>query len=64
MATTKNKEEKKEKETVYKITVKDNPNYCGVGAGSLQFAYGTTTTTNGVLAEWYKEHKGYTVTEE
>lgn len=35
-------------------------NYCGVGAGGIQFAYGKAQLCDGWLLEWYKE-KGYKV---
>ena len=37
-------------------------NYCGVGAGGIQFAYGKAEVHEGTVLEWYKEH-GYKVTE-
>lgn len=43
------------------VTVKGNPNYCGKGAGEAQFAHGKATVTSKRLADWYKEHAGYTV---
>lgn len=45
------------------VKVNNNPNYCGEGAGGAQFAHGEATITNPRLAEWYKAHDGYTVTE-
>ncbi len=47
----------------YKIKVKNNPNYCGIGAGSIQFAYGESIVNEGNLVNWYKEHDGYEVEE-
>ena len=41
----------------------ENKEYCGVGAGGAQFAHGEATITNERLANWFKEHKGYTVKE-
>lgn len=41
----------------------ENKEYCGVGAGGAQFANGTATIDNERLANWFKEHKGYTVKE-
>lgn len=35
-------------------------NYCGVGAGGVQFAYGKAIIENGWIANWYREH-GYEV---
>lgn len=46
------------------VTVKNNKNFCGVGAGGAQFANGQATVTNERLANWFKEHEGYTVKEE
>lgn len=37
-------------------------NYCGIGAGGVQFAYGKAEVCAGTVLEWYKEH-GYKVTE-
>lgn len=37
-----------------------DPNYCGVGAGGVQFAYGTAEVNEGWVLDWYKEH-GYKV---
>lgn len=36
--------------------------YCGVGAGNIQFAYGKAEVYEGWVLEWYKEH-GYKVEE-
>lgn len=47
----------------YIIKVKDNSEYCGIGAGSVQFAHGTAETDSARMAEWFKEHKGYEVEE-
>lgn len=44
------------------VSVK-NKDYCGVGAGGAQFAHGEATITSERLANWFKEHKGYTVKE-
>lgn len=35
-------------------------NYCGVGAGGVQFAYGTAEVNEGWVLDWYKEH-GYKI---
>ena len=45
------------------VTVKNNPNFCGVGAGGAQFANGEARITNERLARWFKEHSAYTVKE-
>lgn len=48
----------------YIITVNNNPDFCGVGAGGVQFANGTARTTRERLAAWFKERGGaYTVEE-
>lgn len=46
----------------YIVKVADT-NYCGQGAGGAQFAHGEARITSKRLAEWFKAHKGYTVTE-
>lgn len=47
----------------YVITVKGKPNYNGIGAGGVQFAYGKATVAGGTIVNWYKEHEGYEVEE-
>lgn len=47
----------------YIVTVKNNPNFCGIGAGGTQFAQGKATITSERLANWFKEHRGYEVEE-
>lgn len=59
MADKKNTEDKKQ----YKIEVADNKTYCGIGAGGVQFANGSAVIGECTLVNWFKEHKGYTVTE-
>lgn len=59
--------EKKEIETTGNMEKKyivETPvkNYCGIGAGGVQFAYGKAEVCEGTVLEWYKEH-GYKVTE-
>lgn len=54
---------KKEELRTYKVTVKDNPGYCGEGAGGAQFAHGSALITSDRLAAWFREHEGYTVEE-
>ena len=44
------------------IKIDTNPNYCGEGAGGAQFAHGQATITDARLADWFRSHKGYTVT--
>lgn len=51
------------KVTTYQIEVTSNPNYCGVGAGNIQFANGKAKTQRERIANWYRGHKGYKVTE-
>lgn len=45
----------------YKVT-SPIANYCGVGAGGVQFAYGEATVNEGWVCNWYKD-KGYKVEE-
>lgn len=59
MADKKDTENKKQ----YKIEVTNNKNYCGIGAGGVQFAEGSAIIEEGPIVNWFKEHKGYTVTE-
>lgn len=47
----------------YVVTVEKNPNYCGEGAGGAQFAHGKAVITNERLADWFRAHEGYKVTE-
>lgn len=51
----------KNKPTAWIVTVKNNPNYCGKGAGEAQFSEGKATVRSERLANWYMEHEGYTV---
>lgn len=56
--------EKKEKGTKkYTVKVTGNPDFCGVGAGGVQFANGTANIASDTMAGWFREHKGYEVTE-
>lgn len=59
------KAESKEIKTTkkFKVEVENNPNYCGVGAGDVQFANGEAVISDGIMVNWFKEHKGYKVTE-
>lgn len=52
------KEEKK-----YIVKVSDNPSYCGIGAGGVQFANGQAVIAEGSLLNWFREHDGYEVSE-
>lgn len=47
----------------YIVTVDNNPEFMGKGAGGVQFANGSATVENERLANWFKEHPGYTVKE-
>lgn len=47
----------------YKIKVVSNPDFVGIGAGGVQFAYGEATVAGGTIVNWYREHEGYEVTE-
>lgn len=58
------KETPKKAVKTYIITIKNNPDFCGVGAGGVQFANGTARTTRERLADWFRERPGvYTVEE-
>ena len=48
----------------YIIKVENNPAYCGIGAGGVQFANGQAVINECPLVGWYKEHAGYVVEEE
>ena len=48
----------------YVIKVNNNSDFCGKGAGGVQFANGEARTDSARMAAWFKEHPGYTVTEE
>lgn len=54
---------KAKKITGYEIRVAENPNFCGIGAGGVQFSYGKAQITGGRMVEWFREHNGYEVTE-
>lgn len=43
------------------VKVKNNPDFCGVGAGGVQFADGQATVTSERMADWFAEHEGYEV---
>ena len=60
MATAKT-ESKKEKS--YIVTVKNNPNFVGIGAGGVQFAQGKAEVKSERMANWFREHDGYEVKE-
>mgnify|MGYP001095523489 CR=1 FL=1 len=43
------------------VRVENNPAFCGIGAGGVQFANGRAEITSGRMAEWFREHEGYKV---
>jgi hypothetical protein len=45
----------------YIVTVKNNPNFCGKGAGGVQFANGKAEINSDRMANWFKTHSGYIV---
>ena len=47
----------------YTVTVENNTNFCGIGAGGVQFAYGKATIEGERMANWFRKHKGYKVEE-
>lgn len=49
--------------TGYEIKVVGNTEFCGVGAGGVQFAYGKAQITGGRMVDWFREQEGYEVTE-
>lgn len=54
---------KKEKEKSFIVNVKNNAEFCGIGAGGVQFANGKAVTKSARMAEWFREHDGYEVEE-
>lgn len=60
------KETKTEEMKVKKwiVVVDDAPEYCGIGAGGVQFANGQAVIESERMASWFEEHDGYTVTEQ
>lgn len=46
------------------VKVDNNPKYCGIGAGGVQFANGQAVIESERMAAWFREHSGYTVTEQ
>lgn len=46
------------------VKVDNNPKYCGIGAGGVQFANGQAVIKSERMAAWFREHNGYTVTEQ
>lgn len=47
----------------YVVTVKNNKEFCGKGAGGIQFANGKAENVSERMANWFKEHPGYEVAE-
>ena len=60
-AETKEQETKKSRQWIVKVN--NDPAYCGIGAGGVQFANGQAVIKSERMASWFKEHTGYTVTE-
>ncbi len=50
-------------EKKFTVKVKNNPDFCGVGAGGIQFANGKAENVNERMAAWFREHEGYEVLE-
>ena len=48
---------------VYTVEVVSNPNFCGIDVAGIQFSYGKAKVTDPWIAEWYRTHEGYKVTE-
>lgn len=40
-----------------------NEDFCGVDAGSVQFAHGEAEVSDARMAAWFREHDGYKVSE-
>lgn len=53
----------KKTEKLYTVKVKNNTQFCGKGAGGIQFANGKAENVSERMARWFKEHPGYEVTE-
>ena len=55
---------KNDKKEAVKTYIVETPvkNFCGVGAGGVQFAYGKAEVNEGWVLNWYIKH-GYKVTE-
>lgn len=56
------KKDGKKKITSWKVTVKNNTEFCGIGAGGVQFANGQALIHSERMAQWFMEHDGYEVT--
>lgn len=48
------------KAKTFTVTVENN--YTGIGAGGVAFANGKAVGVGERMAEWFRNHKGYTVT--
>lgn len=55
---------KEEKTASWLVKVKNNPEFCGIGAGGVQFAGGQAVIHSARMAQWFMEHDGYEVTAE
>ena len=53
----------KKAEKKYIVKIKTNPDFCGIGAGSIQFAHGEAILPECRMVEWFREHDGYEVAE-
>ena len=62
MQTTQTAPETKATTAKYIVKVKDNPSFCGIGAGGVQFANGQAQISSDRMAAWFREHNGYEVT--
>lgn len=51
------------KEKSFIVKVKNNSEFCGIGAGGVQFANGKAVMKSERMAEWFREHDGYEVEE-
>lgn len=60
---TQTKKSKSSKEKSWLVKVNNDDQYCGIGAGGVQFAYGQAVVKSERMAKWFREHDGYTVTE-
>lgn len=50
-------------EKTYLVRTTNIPHYTGVDAGSVSFADGKAVVTDRRMAEWFREHDGYSVAE-
>lgn len=54
---------KKTETKMCRVRVVSNPEFCGVDAGGVQFAHGEAVIPCGTMADWFREHEGYEVTD-